>query len=254
MGNTFSVAITRTPFAFCVQNAGEEMQQRERERRREIWERLLLRVVENHCPGKHRCSIIISKHFTVAPQSAPQFAVPLPDCRLLQFWLLLRRNPRIPTVHSIVEATWGSERFFISAHKVKDNQNICILPILYANTPCQSWAARRRVGWENTVYSSYLDTRLDFVGWDCFWGRFGGFASDFTFWVYTTEERHKKARQRVSPHPQPQTRGISTWTGTRTAGKWCDNRTWKCIGPWAQVGTTQRRSNKKKKEEALTGH
>lgn len=59
-------------------------------------------------------------------------------CGLLLAWP--QRNPRIPTVRSIVEAT-RAQRFFISAHKVKDNQNICILPILYANTPCQSWAA-----------------------------------------------------------------------------------------------------------------
>lgn len=93
-----------------------------------------------------------SEHFTVAPQSVvPQCPLSVVHlvhspavCWLLQFWLLaaagrglVRRNPRIPTVHSIVEAT-RAERFFISAHKVKDNQNICILPILYANTPCQS--------------------------------------------------------------------------------------------------------------------
>lgn len=123
-----------------------------------------------------------SEHFTVAPQSVvPQYL--LSDfhfvhspavCWLLQFWLLaaagrclVRRNPRIPTVHSIVEATRARKILYKRAQSQRQSKYLHITNFIckYPVSVVSRRRRRRRIGWEDSRRTWRLDLDLDL---DCF--------------------------------------------------------------------------------------
>lgn len=118
-----------------------------------------------------------SENFTVAPQSVvPQ--CPLSDvhivCWLLQFWLLgaagrglVRRNPRIPTVHSIVEATRARKILYKRAQSQRQSKYLHITNFIckYPVSVVSRRRCCRRFGWEDSRRTWRLDLDLDL---DCF--------------------------------------------------------------------------------------
>lgn len=123
-----------------------------------------------------------SEHFTVAPQSVvPQ--CPLSDvhfvhspavCWLLQFWLLaaagrglVRRNPRIPTVHSIVEATRARKILYKRAQSQRQSKYLHITNFIckYPVSVVSRRRRCRRFGWEDSRRTWRLELDLDL---DCF--------------------------------------------------------------------------------------